>query len=313
MTSDNTPKRLSENDARVFDELAEHGFDASRSDAFQGEDRERADAICSLLHVLDDYPVEDASEDLVAATLTRVRRAEDEREERMNIQTAQANSEQLSGRRWHFPDLFATAAMLLIAVGVIWPIANSFRQNRMVALDSSNLTENGTTMASYANANNGTTPMEAAASILPDPFNWMHSDHTGKYNNAIRNECAEYGNQDDFYRPEASQQSDPYSFQVWTPNTGQLMAEGRPVASNTNPLPSLNTGNPIHVDEATRTTLSHDGLGQNILYGDGSVAMTDNVIINGDRIWDPGADASSIIIRIIEGGDYGEDVIFLIH
>lgn len=313
MTSDNTQKRLSENDARVFDQLAEDGFDAARRDSLQGEDRERADAICKLLSTLDDYPVEDASDDLVAATLTRVRRAEDERDERMNIQTAMNNSEQLSGRRWRFPDLFATAAMLLLAVGVIWPIANSFRQNRMVALDSSNLTENGTVMASYANDNNGSTPMESAASILPDPFDWLHADHAGKYNQAIQGHCADYGNPDDFYRPETSLEAHPYSFQVWSPTTGELMVEGRPIASNTNPLPGLNTGEPIHVDEANRASMSHAGLGQNVLYGDGSVAMLDDHAIEGDRLWDPGADDSGVIIRIIKNQDYGKDVIFLIH
>jgi len=313
MTSDNTQKRLSENDARVLDQLAEDGFDATRRNDLQGEDRERADVLCQLLSTLDDYPVEDASDDLVAATLTRVRRAEDERDERMNIQTAMARGEQLSGRRWRFPDLFATAAMLLLAVGVIWPIANSFRQNRMVALDSSNLTENGTAMTSYANANNGTTPMEAAASILPDPFDWLNSAHTGKYNKAIHAQCAEYGHDNDFHRPESTAATHPYSFQVWSPNTGALMVEGRPIASNTNPLLSLNSDAPLHVDEASRATMSHDGLGQNVLYGDGSVAMVEENTIDGDRLWDPGADASGIIIRIIEGQDYGQDVIFLIH
>ena len=313
MTFENRPRRLSERDAHVLDQLAESGFDPSLLESLDGEDRERGEVLCDLFEKLDDYPVENASDDLVAATLSRVRRAEDERANRMQIGAAEtAGAGQLSGRRWRFPDLFATAAMLLLAVGVIWPIANAARGHRMVALDSSNLSENGSAMSSYANANNGKTPMEAVASIMPDPFEWLNSSHSGRHNAAIQKACASYANEDDFYRPEADPKAHAYSFQLWHPGCGDLMSEGRPIAANTNPLPGLG-GETLSVEQADRATTSHGGKGQNILFGDGSVEMTKDSTIDGDRIWAPGTDSTGLIIRIIRGGDPGEDAVFLIH
>ena len=161
-------KELSPEDCRVLDLLAEGGFDPAGLDDLDEADRARGEAITTLLGTLNQYPVEDASPELVDATLARIQREEDQRPQRMNIEKhlEARNDRALGGRRWRFPDLFATAAVVLIAVAVMWPITNTVHQRRMVDLDSANMSENGRAMALYAGANNGSSPMQATWSCL---------------------------------------------------------------------------------------------------------------------------------------------------
>ncbi|MEE2894520.1 MAG: hypothetical protein VX726_02150, partial [Planctomycetota bacterium] len=56
--------RLSDADAEAVDGLFEHGLDESED---PGDDR--SNAVRELLSILEDYPVEPASEELVDATL----------------------------------------------------------------------------------------------------------------------------------------------------------------------------------------------------------------------------------------------------
>jgi hypothetical protein len=199
--------------------------------------------------------------------------------------------------------------MLLLAVGVLWPIANSVSQQRMIALDSDNLSENYSAMSTYSNGNAGRTPMEEVASLLPDPFEWLNR-HAGDHNSALRNTLGGHVHPNDFHRPEGDPVEDAYSFQLWRQGD-DLMVEGRPIAANTNPLPGLGTD--IGSSEADRASNSHGGTGQNVLFGDGEVQMIYRNSIKGDGIWDPGSTSGGLIIEVIRGGERGEDLIFLIH
>ena len=313
MTAENRIQNLSEDDARVLDALLEHGgLDHEAMESLEGDDRERGRRIADLLSLLDAYPVEDASDDLVNATLARVNRAESDRADRMNFQARQEMNEQLSGRRWRFPDLFATAAMLLLAVGVIWPVVNHARQSRMIALDHDNLVENHEAMIGYGSANNGVTPMQSVAGLLPDPFDWMNA-HSGMHNKLLRDACAPYGRPNDFHSPGGTLVDQPYSYQLW--QAGQdLTSSEQPIASNTNPLPMMASGAPpLTGQDAMSNAHNHDGLGQNVLFGDGHVQMMEISEIGGDRIWDPGTTAQGHIIAIIRGEISGETSLFLIH
>ena len=313
MTRQNRLQTLSKEDARVLDALVENGgLNSEDIEALEGDDRERGKKIAGLLSLLDDYPVEDASDELVNATLARVNRAEDARTERLNLQATRELNEQLSGKRWRFPDLFATAAMLLLAVGVIWPVVNHARQSRMIALDHDNLRESHEGIASYSSGNNGMTPMQSVAGLLPDPFDWMGS-HAGLHNQKVREACGDRLQSNDFHNPGGSLESQPYSFQVWQPGQDLLNAE-QPIASNTNPLPAMSSNTiPMREQDARTNTLDHDGLGQNVLFGDGRVQMMEISEINGDRIWDPGSSAQGQIIAILRGEIDGDVSIFLIH
>ena len=313
MTSPKRPAQLSEADARVLDELLENGgLDVERAEAMTGEDAERAGKIRNLLGLLEDYPVEDASDDLVHATLARVNRAEDEQSARMSIGAQERFNDNLTGKRWRFPDLFATAAAVLLAIGVIWPVMNHARQSRLVALDHDNLRDTHEGLTRYAAANDGLTPMEATAGLLPDPFDWIASQ-AGLHNRLIREECDGHADENDFHRPGGTIRSNPYSFQVWQPGI-DLASSDQPIASNTNPLCGLDRPNaPLQVSESMRNANCHDRLGQNVLFGDGHVETLGDCTIDGDRIWDPGTTDQGHVIAVLRGEIDGEHVIFLVH
>ena len=306
-------KELSAEDCRVLDTLAEGGFDPSLLESLSEGDQDRGNAIVALLGTLDQYPVEDASSELIDATMARIQREEDERPRRMKIETHLEERREraaLGGRRWRFPDLFATAAIVLIAVAVMWPITNTVRQHRMIDLDSANLGENGQAMALYANAHNGSSPMQATASILPDPFDWMNRDK-GSYTKNVNEQLTPYAsNQNDFHRPESLPGDHQYSYQYWQPGD-TLLIEGRVVAANANPLSGNSTQ--MTASEARQNATCHGGRGQNLLFGDGHVEWLESSEIDGDRLWDPGTDENGHIVSIITGGSRDQDIIFLVH
>ena len=312
MTSPQRTPRLTTEDARVLDELIENGgLDPEAVERLEGADRERGRRIIALFSLLDAYPVEDASDELVDATLARINRADDARSERMNFQARQGLNQQLSGRRWRFPDLFATAAMLLIAVGVVWPVVNHARQSRMIALDHDNLVENHEVMTAYR-GDRGVMPMQSVAGLLPPAFDWM-GEHSGLHNRLIREETGDYARPDDFHGPEGTLVDAPYSYQVWQPGL-DMGAADTPIATNTNPLPSMAAGSaPLTGEDARRNARNHGGLGQNVLFGDGHVRMIEISEIGGDRIWDPGTTAQGHLIAIIRGELDGATSLFLVH
>lgn len=307
-------RTLSPEDASTVDRLLEDGLDPERLETLSGDERTRGEAVLSLLGKLDQYPVEDASEDLVSATLARVARAEDEQGDRMRLDPASQDSTRLQGRRWRLPDLFATAAMLLLAVGIIWPIANSMSTHRMVALDQANFMELNASLGTFSSSNNGSTPMEAAASLLPDPLDWL-GGHAGMHNAAIQKTFGADAQENDFYMPEGHRARDAYSFQVWSPDLDLSHSE-QPIAANTNPLPALiaaDRSTQLTISEAIRNSASHRGSGQNVLFGDGSVRLVRVSELEGNRIWDAGTGDGEFILGVIRGDEPVHDMVFLIH
>ncbi len=313
MTTPPSHKELSAEDARILDMIAEHGFDESVLEKMNESDRERGTAITDLLGHLDKYPLEDASDELVDATIARVRRDEAQRLERMRLPepgSDERTQTDLGGRRFHFPDLFATAAMLLLAVGVLWPIMNYARSGRLIMLDRANLNETGQNIALYSSANNGATPMEATAGILPDPFEWK-GRHRGDYSHGVRKAMSgddEIG--DDYHCPETDPTQHPYSFQFWQ-NGDDLLESTRMLAANVSPVHGGTER--IGLDQVSRNSPCHLSNGQNVLYGDNSVRWIETWEIDGDRIWDVGVNQQGQLIEVLIGKNRIPDRYFLIH
>lgn len=313
MTTPPSHKELNPDDARILDMIAEHGFDDSMLAKLNDSDRKRGTEITNLLGLLDAYPTDDASDELVDATIARIRRDDSQRLERMRLpepDSIQSTQADLGGRRFHFPDLFATAAMLLLAVGVLWPIMNYARSGRLVMLDRANLGETGQNVALYAAANNGATPMQATAGILPDPFEW-NGRHAGQYAKGVRTAMSgTASSNNDYHCPESDPALHPYSFQYWQSGDDLLQAS-RMLAANVSPvhtvkgevkLAHLKDNSPCHLSE-----------GQNILYGDNSVAWIETWEVDGDRIWDIGTDEQGALIEVLIRENHLSDRYFLIH
>ena len=101
-----TASRLDEASKQVVDRLLEQGLDNAKSSEHD-HDVNREETLRELLGLLEHYPVHDASDELLDATLARVDRHQSAQESRMRI--SDANSSTVRSR-WRFPDLLASAA-----------------------------------------------------------------------------------------------------------------------------------------------------------------------------------------------------------
>ena len=101
--------KLNPDDQRLLDALVESGFDPQVLESLSAEDRSRVGAILNLFELLEDYPVEDADDSLVNATLARI----DQYELRANARASVDSALQSASRRgFRLPDLISLDAVL---------------------------------------------------------------------------------------------------------------------------------------------------------------------------------------------------------
>jgi len=141
--------RLSKADADAIDRLFEHGLDDEAS-----EDP-REGAALDLMSILESYPVEPASEELVDATIARVAREEEARASRFTF----GNSLEPMGRKVRIPDFFAVAAALFLAVGIGWPLYQMIDRQNGILHSEARLKEYGAGIISFASENEGALPL----------------------------------------------------------------------------------------------------------------------------------------------------------
>lgn len=141
--------RLSDADANAIDRLFEHGLD----DGSSGDSRENA--ALDLMSILESYPVEPASEELVDATIARVAREEEARASRFSF----GNALEPVGRKIRIPDFFAAAAALFLAVGIGWPLYQMIDRQNGILHSEARLKEYGAGIISFANENQGSLPL----------------------------------------------------------------------------------------------------------------------------------------------------------
>lgn len=165
--------RLSDEDAAAVDRLFEDGH---RGDP-AGPDDPRAEAVSSLFGLLDSYPVEPASEDLVNATLARVAREEAARADRMAIQ----NVPRVATRSLRLPDFFAVAAALFLAVGIGWPLYSVIQDQNQIIESRHRLGRVGEAIAGFALDHDDMLPLDEKLlegdGVVPCPLTGDHGRH----------------------------------------------------------------------------------------------------------------------------------------
>ena len=155
--------RLSDADMRVLDFLAEHGFDASRVHLLPEADRPRAMALVRQMQVLDHYPAEGADDALVDATLARIDRWE----------AANAEAHRLPARRmgaFRIPDFVGIAALVVVGVGVLVPVASRIRAQGLVDACGNNLRSLHGALGQYASQHDGLLPATASIADVGSLF-----------------------------------------------------------------------------------------------------------------------------------------------
>ena len=131
----NNPASLTPADAAAFDRLASQGFDAELLSSLSGDEQQRGEATASLLGLLEHYPADELSDEdqqtLVDATMARIRRGEDDRRDRMQMD----NNPVMLGRglRFRIAEGLAVAAVIAMATAALWSFGTTARDRAMSA------------------------------------------------------------------------------------------------------------------------------------------------------------------------------------
>ena len=296
---------LSPDDRRLLDALVESGFDREGLELLSASDGRRVEALMSLFELLEDYPVEDADETLVHATLARIDRYEAEAAARLAFDPVREEAESNGGaRRWRIPDFISVAAVILIASGVIWPTTSYLRQRRIDTGCGNNLRMMGVAFTNYSSDYGGRMPI-AHAGI----FNGWSSqaNNSVNLNPIVEGGYCQIGHLD----CPGNHDLDPsYSYQ-WQQVGVRMMWEGRRV------IVVLGDRNPV-IDAARQgavaspltVSLNHGGRGQNVLWSDGADIWLERPVIgSNDNIWVP------MGVWFLRAGDHPQDPadVFLAH
>ena len=151
--------QLSPDDQRLLNALVDHGFEIDSMELSEG-DRARAESLCCLFGLLNDYPVEDGDATLVDATLALIDRAEHDRSVRMSLDPETGGG--FGGFRIRVPDFITVAAVLLIVASIALPMMRHLRHQSIDTACANNMRTLSYAFANYAADYDGRLPMAQA-------------------------------------------------------------------------------------------------------------------------------------------------------
>lgn len=309
MSSQQSHPELSPEDRRLLDALVEVGYDPHALEGLSDAQRQRAEALAGLVSLLDDYPVADADESLVHATMARIDRLEESRTGRLRL-TADPDARAPARRGWRIrvPDFVSVAAVLLIAASVLWPISSNIHRWSIDQACSNNLRIMGYAFGNYAADYSGAMPIAQAGLMYPA---WNQQARNvvnlgplvrGGYCDQDHLECAGH---DDVFGT-----SDSYSYQWQEPDVRHIWGQGRltVVLGDRNPI--IDAFRAGERAAALSISLNHGGRGQNVLTNDGATLWLEKPITpGGDNIWLP--DGLSYLAEGVHPADASDS--FLTH
>lgn len=271
MTDSHDPNApLSPDDARLLDALVECNFDPGVLEGLSASERSRVEALMAMFGLLEDYPVADAEDVVVHATLSRVRRARAPR--RLDPVTEH------TGWRLRMPDLLSMAALVLIGVSVAWPILGAVRARSIDARCVANLRALGTGFSMYASEHDGQVPVAMAgfgsgtsAAFWVDPVPLAKAGY------------CEHGH----LNCPGHEHGMGYSRQVIPGHTRMAWLTGgssRAVLGDRNPV--IDARETAVFADPFQNSGNHRGRGQNVLMLDGSTPWLDKPLVDADdNIW----------------------------
>ncbi len=272
---------LSPDDQRLLDQLVEANFDPQAMEPLTPAERRRVSALVSLLGLLSDYPVDDADDTLVYATLARIDRREEERTARMTLGPETSGIRR--SRRIHIPDFITVAAVMLIAASVLWPLMSHARRASIDEGCNNNLRALGYAFSTYAADYDGAVPV--AMMMAGSHLSWDTFRNVLNLAPLIDKDYCEQGHLDcpgnDIHHLTS------YSYQ-WQLPSFRLTWDANPT------MVVLGDRNPV-IDAARRGTivapltvsLNHSERGQNVLFSDGSTPWIEKPVVGRDNIWLP--------------------------
>jgi hypothetical protein len=163
----NNPASLTPADTAAFDRLASEGFNAELLSSLSGDEQQRGEATASLLGLLEHYPADELSDEdqqtLVDATMARIRRAQDDRRDRMQMD----NHPVMLGRglRFRIAEGLAVAAVVAMATAALWSFGTTARDRAMSADSRRNLGDLHAGMTSFFDATGGYAMQDAPSPV----------------------------------------------------------------------------------------------------------------------------------------------------
>ncbi|MCH8824861.1 MAG: hypothetical protein IH984_15300 [Planctomycetes bacterium] len=277
----NQPFKLNPDDQQLLDALVESGFDPQVLESLSAEDRCRVGAILNLFELLEDYPVEDADDSLVHATLARI----DQYESRAAAKASEEVALQSASRRgFRLPDLISVAAVFLIGASIFWPMLSTMKQRRIDDSCANNLRQMGYAFAQYANDYNGSIPVARTGLFSQWTQSFTNAVNlgplvAGKYCERDHLECA--GHEGLVGASYGYQWQIPDSDLTWGVNSITVILGDRNPLIDAIYQAKLQT--PI-----LSNSLNHGGRGQNVLRTDGQWMWLENPMVGADdNIWLP--------------------------
>lgn len=289
---------LSGDDQEALDALVMAGFDASRVPASLRDRARKQEALFSALNM---PSLNLGSGDLIERTLAHVQDHIDGVENGMKIEVARPRR----GSGIKLADLVSVAAVVLVGVGVLFPVLTSMREQSRRVLCKSNLGATAQGMSTYAGANRDSLPV-STASLAPGGTWWdvgkaPTSNSANLYtlaragyvplanlacpgNPAAPTARIQPGAQDWRRLEEVS-----YSYQImFGPQRSGWRGGGEPAVVLADRSPVVLAAFRGEAIDPCSNAPNHGGEGQHMLRTDGSVSWaTSPVLANGDNIWLP--------------------------
>ncbi len=270
---------LSEEDALMVDRLSDAGFDLEALGELTDEEQQRATSVLQTLALLNAYPVEDASDTLIDATLARINQYDAKQAERMSITTN--DIEPLTGGfRIRIPDFVSVAAVLLIVASVFIMVGRNARARSISNQCAQNMAMVGQGLFNFAQDHNGAMPTEEADN-LASMFSGFMPHRTDE--DALVN--LGYCDQNHLNCPGHGGEESGFSYQTQSKELwDNLQKRGRVIILLSDRNPILNKLIEGEQCDPLTPSQNHGSLGQNQLQDDGSTRQGPP-IIGEDRIW----------------------------
>jgi hypothetical protein len=277
------PIELSPQDQRLLDALIECNFDREALEALTPDEQRRVDSLVSLFELLEDYPVEDADESLVHATLARVDRYEEQRASRMVFSEAAESEDLPARRRFRMPDFISIAAVILIGASVVWPLTTHLHRRSIDTGCANNMRRMALAFDQYNSDFDGAVPIVQAGMFS----NWNLTRHNAvNLNPLLQGGYCDRGHLSCPGRKEYYGESYSYVWQV--PDHRQGWGVGRVTLMLGDRNPLIDAARSGQWMPALTISLNHGGRGQNVLTTDGATLwFVQPVFGRNDNIWLP--------------------------
>ncbi len=279
---------LSDADQDALDAVLMAGMDPSRVPGVLRERAERVVAIASLLKGPDLEYECDLTDRVMAAVASSVISAEAERPVLARI----------GGR---LSDIVSVAAVILIAASVVWPVMSTVRENAMRTTNQANLAVAGLGLGAYAADFADSLPRVQEPHMQRQWWQVTPTAQTSNASNLFALKRLQYVPEDALRspgNPHAPSEPMPadavdwqnvrqvsYSYALPVEGRSEASAVGVVLADRSPIVLRVLAGQPIRVDE---NSPNHDGRGQHMLRGDGSVLWAEQPYTQyGDHVYLP--------------------------